>query len=378
MLLASDHPLLLSEHGQPRRAVKRLIQYVHAHGLNTGDSLPPQTLLRQQLGFSNDTMNVAMRVLVERRVLTRRRKSGTRVADRDAMGALGWNIGLGTIRSIDEAGVPFYAELCLHLQTLLADAGCRCRTYHRLSTRELTPLNQFGGLVDDVRSAELDGLIFLTTLESSDWRRLKDAGMAVCHLPQWENAPCGVVIDQHQFGVQAVALLKARGCKRPAVVYSAGPDVEHRRFWSGLDQGLAEAGLKAEKFLTGWGLAAPAAVRQMAQTVRALPPDERPDGFVVHDDRVAVWVTEVLSQIPGYQPFIVVQTTRQQPWRYFLPIIRLEVDLTELAKESARILIDRVKNPALGDEVVWVAPRLAEGPVGVEAFSQSISSFSLA
>ncbi len=352
---------ILTQARQPRVAIKRIVQLVHAQGLQTGDRLPTQPELLKALGFSNDTLNAAMRILVDQGFLTRRKKSGTVLLDRDAFGPLDWTIGLATIRAARETGAPFYAELCLRVQMALADAGCRCRTYHLQTNNNPAPLGEFFGLAEDIDQQELDGLIVLAGLEDYYWQDLRARGVAVTYLPDREDVRGGAVIDHLVLAEKGVELLAAQGCRRLTAVYPYPSQPGGERFWRGFERGLTSAGLSrrpGDALYTGWlheSLITTTA-RRVADNL--LRPEERPDGLIVSDDKVAAVLTRLLAAT-DYRPRMVVQTSRQQPLHFALPVIGLEVDMTELAATAVSLALAQVRNPATPDELLWIPPRLA-------------------
>ena len=53
-----------------------------------------------------------------------------------------------------------------------------------------------------------------------------------------------------------------------------------------------------------------------------------------------------------------VQTNRQQPRIFLLPIFAYEVDIQTLAERTVNLLLERVRNPASPERVEWHVPRL--------------------
>ena len=59
------------DQGRKTENLKRLLlQYIQNHELKTGDRLPSQAVLREQLGLSGTTINRAIKALEEEQILS--------------------------------------------------------------------------------------------------------------------------------------------------------------------------------------------------------------------------------------------------------------------------------------------------------------------
>jgi len=352
---------------QTWKAYKSLIRYIHANGLSDGDVLPPQPRLRQTLGYSNDTMNVAMRALVQAGALTRKKRAGTVIADLRAARGTPWRVGVLSIRPEDRVVAPFYAELVFRLQQALGEAGCRCVTYHFVGNRMIpAPLSSFSGVEEDLATHNVDGLITIPPLTPGDWQRVEASEVPVVHTHSWLDAPCGVLIDVSAGVEQAVALLARRGCRRITAV------LETESLKEGLPNQVAlnafhfamrrvgAAVTSRSVIVEGRGAKGKDSSRhiglRIAAAILQLPPHERPDGLVAIDDQLTLGLTQAIERHAEYRPLIASQTNRQIPLDFSLPVLPLEVDVDDLIRQSVDLLLRRIENPAMPTQIRLIKP----------------------
>jgi DNA-binding LacI/PurR family transcriptional regulator len=98
---------------------------------------------------------------------------------------------------------------------------------------------------------------------------------------------------------------------------------------------------------------------RVAEQLLDMPEEKRPDGLIVIDDRIATGLTAALATADGdYRPEMVVQTNRQSPLAFALPVVHFEVDVDELARRAVRNLMQRLLNPKLPFKVDWIYPKM--------------------
>ena len=68
----------------------------------------------------------------------------------------------------------------------------------------------------------------------------------------------------------------------------------------------------------------------------------------------------VLAEDSSYRPKLAVQTNRQAPFTYALPITAYEVDAQELVRHGIEIMLASLNNPKTSPEIRWLAPVRAE------------------
>ncbi len=348
---------------QAWRAYKGILREISSRGLVKGARLPNQPELRAALGVSNDTLHAVIEHMTASGIVTSRPRHGTVVADPHALANVPWNIGITVGRVEDERPLTFYAELLMRLQASLGRAGCRCVIYPRTTRHLPCPIGEVTSLREDLETGAIDGLLALAEMRTDEWQWILQQGIPVCHTHVWESAPCGVLIDQGAMAENAVATLVQRGCRKLAAAALVDREILHTRFWDGFDRGVARAGLPAAKSLSaGASYSRPEQMdmiaTQLANGLLGLPANERPDGIVIGDDYIAEQFVALLHA-GGYRPQVAVQTNRQQPRHFALPVIPFEVDIHELAQQTTALLLERVCNPAAPERVEWLAPRHA-------------------
>lgn len=352
------------DHGSRPRvgAVARaLVRMIHSTQPREGDRLPSQATLRARCGFSNDVLSPAMQLLTDHGLITRQRKVGTVIVDPERPVHDLWRIGIAPVHAITSE--TFYAQLLNLVQIHLQAAGARVTLFlmpsgaHRNQGFKLTHWTR---LAEACEAGQLDGLIAIAMIDGEDWEYHRRRGLEIAHAGSWELAPAGAVIDQSRMVRESVRLLHERGCRRIGMVAQGPPCQGYERFWTGLRAGAAAVGL-AEPNVRGWygGLGAAGGWR-VGEQLLAVPAAERPDGLVIAEDRLANGLTAALvGGDSRYRPQIVVQTNRQAPLAFALPVIHFDVDLDELARRAVTNLMRRVRGQATALEREWVYPRLA-------------------
>ncbi len=339
---------------QVERTCKAILRTIWAQGLKAGDRLPNHRDLVASLGVSNNTMDPAMRRLVETGVITRRPKTGTVVLDPDAFTESLWRVGV--LENFDDmrTASPYWSLLGAFVQHDLANAGCWPRLYfHRI--RGASPplkIGDYRALREDVDRGRLDGAVCLGSMDLHDWHDVAD-GLPLCGFH--ESFGSGVVVDGKAWRLEARELFGNSGCCRIG------------DFEGGDDQGGFPVRLDSgEKILVVYPRPAGStrAVYHMdvgraaAQTLLRLPKSRRPDGLMMQDDYMAAGFTQQLRESEGYRPSIAVLTHLQNPLSYALPILQFEVDISEMSRLCVAMLLERLRNPAIPKQIDRIVPRL--------------------
>jgi hypothetical protein len=298
------------------------------------------------MGFSNDTLLAAMQMLVAHGGLQRQSGRGTEIRDLDALLRINWTVGIAGLSAPDSGPGAFYGAVLYRLLSRLSRANCRCNTYFR-SEKPQWPhrLPDFPGLEGDVADEALDGLILLTSLDARQCRAIERNGTPVCHVGFWETMPHATVIDRYAMVVDAMALLAARGARRPALL-TGGMDqlLSGAQARDRVTDGCARAALAA---CEGISISpAPGAATAVARQLCTRRKAQRPDALILTDDYAAQAVAEVLAAQADYRPLLVASTTRQLPLVFALPVIRFELDLDELADRAITKFRRRLLDPA--------------------------------
>ncbi len=342
-------PAVAALPAQVLRTYKRLVQYLHEEDVRVGDRLPPQADLRRLLGKNNYTLGAAMQALVNQGVLARKTGAGTVVTDLAAIGKVPWSVGVATIEAPVDGELSVFANLTLRVQTRLNRLGCRCVCYsHPVSTAQ-DRLRMFGLLERDLEDELLDGLVMLTILDPNEWAGLRARRIPVVHLPFWEKAPCGVIIDRRELTRQASQRFTRMGCRRLGIV--------------SVDSGVVGTGSRdagpnghCPEFLDGrFGIAGG---ERVGNELLARPAAKRPDALIVLDDYIALGLTNVLARDNAYRPQIAVQVHRQLPLRYALPVHAYAIDLERLVDQAIDLLRNRLLRPTAPDTLEMAKAQL--------------------
>ena len=350
----------LSRRSQVSRAARELIRYVHSHGLENEGRLPPQNELAREIGFSNDTLNEAMRTLVAGGVLTRKRRVGTVVADADRPLKGLWRVAIATLPEVNSE--PYYMQLLHQVQMYLGSAGCVTSSHMRTEPFSgLRPqMRDFEGLGEQIARGEVDGVLIFGHHDPGELSGKDLKGIPVCHVGAWDEAPCGVVIDTGHMAREALKLLAGQGCKRIAYVGPLpSPYLLQDRGWDEYRQAMLGLG-KTQKALRRYQTTSrPHDGLHLAEKLLVLPPKQRPDGLVVCNDWVAMGLTAGLAATRDYRPAIAVQTNKQAPLAFASPVIHFEVDVEEMAASSVKMLVQMMRNPLLPPRREWVLSQLS-------------------
>ena len=349
------------------RAYKKVVQFIHSNRLDRGSRLPVQQELRHTLGLTNDALTRAMRLLCDQGVLDRKSKAGTRVVDRAAIPPLPWRLGVANVAAPEIGPLSVFSMLSHHVQIECARRGWSTQTYYRFSRADGHPsFEEFGDLRAHLDAGQLDGLFLLTTVKPEQWSEPVADGVPLCHALFWDEAPCGVVLDRRAMAESAVAHLVEAGCRRIAAVVATEADAANARLREGLARGLAAAGpgLQGGQVIVG-DIGVPGGQAAAAKWLE-MPDDIRPDGIIVFDDYIALGLAEALRERAGRArsepPTIVTTSHRQMPLAYHLPVIRLEIDLHDIAAKTVAMMAKRLLRPREHQTLQYYVPQQVQQP----------------
>ncbi len=345
---------------QVERVCKAILRTIWAQGLEPGDRLPNQGDLIASLGVSNNTVNAAMRRLVEAGVVVRRPRTGTIVVEPDAYSEPLWRVGVLENFHDMRTASPYWSLLGAFVQHDLANAGCWPRLYFHRIPHPPPPLklHDFLSLREEVDQNRLDGAVCLGSLDLDEWHGVAD-GLPLCGFH--ERIPCGVLVDAATWRREARRMLAEAGCRSIA------------DFENGDDQGCFPIRLENGgrlRVICPRPPGSPRAVYHMevgrvaARTLLERPRAQRPDGLLVSDDYLAAGLTQTLRDHDGYRPVISVLTHQQNPLPYALPVLRFEVDISELSGRCVNLLLERLRDPSLPAKTEKIIPALASESVG--------------
>ncbi len=240
---------------------------------------------------------------------------------------------------------PFRALFTLHSFTFtllfrlsVAALGWAAASYIRGSAPHWPNhlLADFPGLPIDLSEERLDGFIALTPLVGSEWRRLAARGVVGCRLDTWNGGQQGVYIDVPRFEEEALAALRAAGCKRLARTNAL--------------KEVKRPGVLTVPFTPG-----PDGSRELARSLLAMPLHKVPDGLALADDYAAAAVISHFLAAGRQPPQIAVLTNRQLPIHFEHPVLAFEVDIEELAGRAVAVLQRRILGDIASGHIELVA-----------------------
>lgn len=337
---------------QVERTCKAVLRTIWAQGLRSGERLPNHRVLIASLGVSNNTMDAAMRRLVEIGVISRRPKLGTIVEDPNAYTEPLWRVGVLENFTDMRTASPYWSLLGAFVQHDLANAGCWPRLYfHRSpSATPFRNVSDFRSLQEDVDRGRLDGAISLGSMDLNQWDTIA-AGLPICGFHETMRA--GVVVDTKGWREHAHDFFTTRGYKRIA------------EFKNGDAEGLFPIHLHSnERMRVSFPRpsGSPRAIYHMEAgrvAGRALldrSPATRPDALIVPDDYLCAGLTLELRQSKNYRPPVAVLTHLQNPLPYALHTIRYEVDISEMSQLNVSLMLEYLRNPALPCKIERITP----------------------
>jgi hypothetical protein len=339
---------------QTLRAYKRLVRYVLAGRFKAGDRLPPQQLLKNTLRLNNCTLGAAMQRLVQAGVLTRKPRVGTLIADLNAVPSVPWTVGIASPPLAVKPPSSFFGNLTVYLQGAIVAQGCRCVAYYQMQYGFSPEFSGFPGLADDIQHGDIDGLVLLTGCNLGQWRAAVRKEVPICHTAVWEDAPCGVLIDTAATITSALKAFAKQGKRRVTLVDQSAPTGRRAQAIAAL---LADRTLNvpAPQILA----AAPSieSGQNAGCELLAMPASRRPEALIVVDDHTCLGLTSVLRETGNYRPAIAVQTNRQLPLIFPLPVTEFQVDLTLIVDRTVTLLRERMIHPHGNENREWIAPQ---------------------
>lgn len=331
------------------QAYKRVLTYIRHNSIETGDKLPSQSQMVEELGIGSNVLQSAMKRLESQGVIQRKPRVGTIVNERSSHEPIDWLVGLIT-PSLHSQHTPYYAVFLEMILTQLAGHGCRYRIYNFNSfPHEPVDLRTYNHqLFDDLENRKLDAVVMPAL--SDEWfaafcarQKLELAIAQDFRRTSEPRTGClvGGIIDHPSMIHQAVDLLVGNGCKHVCLVSDDGPDYLGCGQLDAFVSSIAQHQILGTEIHAGHGLIL--AGRKIGQTLLELPSDQRPDGLIItNDDHICLGLTDTLNSQSSYRPRITVFGCYQSPLAYSLPVYRFEYDLNDLVNATVDKLLKRL------------------------------------
>lgn len=239
---------------------------------------------------------------------------------------------VGVIANASDA-TPFSFVFQKTIREELHIHGCDDRTY--LYMRPSSPedpyrLSLIPHLKDDVEAGFLDAVIQPAS-------HALDLDVPVFAVGYHLHRPWGLILDRPRLVADALRLLCLAGCQRPLVIYTAAY-LAHKRHLdvqevtAAMREGGVEPSPDNHRIINA---------RDPIEGVFAVLQSSRADGIVITDDHIAQHVAQYLRN-RGESPLLVVQTNKQIPLVFALPVVRLEWDVVGYAKRAVEMVVEYV------------------------------------
>ena len=326
---------------------RAIIRYILDQELKTGDKLPSQNELRRELDFSHNSMTPAMNLLVESGMLERKRRLGTVIVDTNAVPSGLWRGALAFgVLDITPA-CKFETILSRYVQERVQRAGCHVRSYILNYDKFRTcphELSDFGLLEADLQSGRLDAVISPAFFSTTAYEQAESFSVPLCNIGGWEDVPFRVELDTRDLVSKSATILKEKCCRSITVIMDC-------KFQANIFEYIKSEIVGSSKyynikfdFIHGTGDEDDA--RKAADKLMSMSANERPEGLIILNDILALALTSIISNY-GYSPAIVVQSNKQIPLFYPVPVTKLEFDMEKLAETSINTVLNKVKHPSL-------------------------------
>lgn len=322
---------------QVMNACRALVRLAARRGMKINDRFPPQNELLELTGFCNNTLTPAFRLLGEAGFLDNRRKVGRALLAEHAVPDELWRVAIPYGPPDDRPGGQFSAVMLCFLQNQLQSLGCRCVCYPRLpehASSGVHRLDHFAKLAEAVRCGRIDGMITSALFDAETIQGCAARGISVCHIGSDETYPIRLEFDDRGLLESAMQNFHAKGARRPLlVVCDETASLRGKRLRNRFAELAAEYGMVLDdsSFLTD---SVVGLLRRAGEEFRT----EGHDSVLILND-VAGSAFSMSLAAGASRPLVAVQTNRQIPLAYAVPIIRYEYDVEQLAARAVEKLL---------------------------------------
>ncbi len=350
--------LMLNSDNQTAVCCRAIIRFANSKKLQPGDKLPSQNELCSTLGFCHNTMSPAMDMLVDSGMFTRKRRAGTVLVDPTSYPHGIWRVAIPHGPFDGNPGRKFGAILSMSIQSHLQKRNCDVRLYQRLPEyADVSPhsLEHFGNLAQDIENARLDAILTPAFFSEATSRRCARLKVPLCHVGGWEHTPCRVELNECMLLEKAIEYLRSKACRHIALITMDNFEQIFPKLFSTFRKYSGSKGksgfyefIPAKNVLDG---------ERIVLKILERDSSRRPDALIILNDLLGLGVTSALNG-SFYKPKIAIQTSRQMPLFYAVPVIRFEFDVDLLAEAAADLIISKLLHPDMPDTVIAQPPDL--------------------
>lgn len=335
---------------------RALVRYIIKQGLTFGEKLPAQEELRKLLNYSHNSMSPAMNLLVDSGMLERKPKIGTIINDPKSFPAGLWRIAFPFGMLDNTPRCQFETILIRYLQEKCFQAKCHMRFYIlNVDKVGIVPheFSDFGLLQNDLEAGRVDGILTpaFFSAESSIYAAV--FSVPLCNVGGWQETPLRVSIAFQDVIIQGIGLLDKKGCKSISVIFDRNSQKEVVDF---IDNQIIKdqkyKNLQIKIIDTG-------NLKCVEEIVGSYKENEasRPDGLIVLNDNLALELTTRLRDL-SFSPEVIVQSNKQIPLFFPMPVIKIEFDIEELADAGVSLLMDRILSFDLDGGIKTIKPKV--------------------
>lgn len=334
---------------------EQILERIRSREWRRGSKLPPLNELERQFPQSRMTLYKALRDLTDRGYLSMTRGRGTFVRETRERR----RVAIVVPEAVAWQGAPFAFQAFRLAHQWLHDIGIDSQLY---AEDTLNPYHLPRGFIEDFERKKIAGILSIDA----------PASIGFMSTPLWRKAPIPhvtigarpaerrVYVDSSHFVDRAIRLAAARGKVRPALLERGEHLVAHLGAFNNrcaalritpcqlpMDDMPADS-LGYEEY--GYEL-----LRRYWRSA------EKPDVVVVPDDVIAKGVSQAALTLPendARELLIIAMTNRGSEFFYPVPVVKMEVDVAEVALTAAKQLRALMEGKHVPAGTVLVRPRL--------------------
>lgn len=357
----------------PDRIAQILEREIQVKGL-TGKRLGSVRELATRFSVSTTTLSQALAILTSQGLIERRHGSGTYVCDRQARQhvAVLMNMDLSHPRAS-----YFWTRTTHQLRERFLTDGFRVKVYlGRYSPDEPAPEITCADFEEDLRNGKLCGVVALYSVEDKAWiARLLASGVPV--VGPTDDYPYSVQVEGGHLVRRGTEILLQHGRCRIAYLGWQGFRTREDLYWPSFVEVMKKAKASIEEDWVRRDLhpTQPGAGWEEFREIWSNR-SKRPDGLLVTDDvlfrDVATAVLEQRVRVPE-ELLIVTHANKGSDIIYPFPVVRLQFDPDEFARETAAMLVALMRHQKVVKPSIHVPFQVVEDDMHREPVTTSQS-----
>ena len=335
----------------PLEAMKRILRMIRLLKLAPGDRLPTQAEIRKTLGLTNFVIDDAMESLKGYGAVSRSRANGTLLLGLEHLPLEIFNVAVLSLSPGLADISPYSLNVFSYLTIDTLKAGLGCRPFvSRRRHEDASPFREedFSGLKYALDCCSADIVLTPVRLYGDVVSSWESSGVPCVDMSH--NGPgSSVIVDSATMVEDSLRRLRELGCSRFGIINMDAPKHDHDLFWKGFENGLSGLGLphSAGMLLSSEMLTGERGGSIVADKFMALNPEERPDGVVSMDDRLAISFERALLSRGFPMPKLTTQFNIQAPVDFRSHVLKYGLDIDAFARLAVDSAIKRLTRPDL-------------------------------